>query len=276
MVCVWAPSEVAATPALERGRVILTRTGFALYPDEFALLDAGLIAGAKNISLAPAGALKHASAGPGERVQLKTMMARFAAFALDMVEAVAPPYRGALIRGRTSFRPAEIEGRQISPLKDDSRLHVDAFAAHPTRGKRILRVFANINATAPRHWTLGEPFDAMAARFLPRIGRRPAALNAVLAAARITKGRRSPYDDLMLGLHDAAKTDPRYQADCPKQAVAFAPGAVWLCFTDVVLHAASKGQHALEQTFYLPVDAMAEPERSPLHILEQMTGRRLA
>jgi MFS family permease len=35
------------------------------------------------------------------------------------------------------------------------------------------------------------------------------------------------------------------------------------------------GRCALEQTFYLPVEAMAEPERSPLRILERRLGRRL-
>ena len=36
------------------------------------------------------------------------------------------------------------------------------------------------------------------------------------------------------------------------------------------------GQYQLEQTFLLPVDAMREPERSPLRILERIKRRRLA
>jgi hypothetical protein len=275
MVCVWAPSETNATAALETGRVILYRSGFALHPEELRLRDPELIGGAKNISLSPDGTLKHSTAATPERVRLKTMMARFAAFSLDTVEALFPVYRGHLTRGRTSFRPAEIEGRRSSPLKDDTRLHVDAFPATPMRGRRILRVFANVNETAPRHWNVGEPFRPMAARFLPHLTPAPAMLHALYAAARITKGRRSAYDDLMLGLHDSAKRDLAYQADCPKQSVTFAPGAVWICFTDVVMHAALKGQHALEQTFVLPVEAMADPARSPLKMLEEMTGRRL-
>jgi hypothetical protein len=106
MVCVWAPSERSATAALEAGRIILARTGFALHPGEYALRNPALVSGAKNISLSPRGTLRHTSAGTPERVRLKTMMARFAVFALDMVEAVAPHYRGHLIRSRTSFRPA--------------------------------------------------------------------------------------------------------------------------------------------------------------------------
>jgi hypothetical protein len=36
------------------------------------------------------------------------------------------------------------------------------------------------------------------------------------------------------------------------------------------------GQFALEQTFYLPVNAMKDPQRSPLRVLERLVGRTLA
>ena len=41
-------------------------------------------------------------------------------------------------------------------------------------------------------------------------------------------------------------------------------------------HAATAGQYQLEQTFLLPVEAMREPERSPLRVLEKLKRRRLA
>jgi hypothetical protein len=274
MVCVWAP-KTSATALLESGRIVLYPAGFALYPEELRLKDPALCGGAKNISLSADGTLKHAAAPPAARLRLKTMMARYAAFALDLVQAVAPHYRGTLIRGRTSFRPAEIASRKSPVLKDDSRLHVDAFAARPTGGMRILRVFANVNDADPRAWQVGEPFADMAGRFLPSLRPNPRAINTLYAAIGITKGRRTRYDDLMLGLHNAAKRDQSYQASCPKQAIAFPSGSVWVCYTDVVMHAALKGQHALEQTFLVPVDAMAEPSRSPLRMLEAMTGRAL-
>jgi hypothetical protein len=42
-----------------------------------------------------------------------------------------------------------------------------------------------------------------------------------------------------------------------------------------VLHAALGGQFMLEQTFFLPVAAMLHPERSPLAVLERLSGRSL-
>ena len=41
------------------------------------------------------------------------------------------------------------------------------------------------------------------------------------------------------------------------------------------MHAASSGQYMLEQTTHLPIDALYEPQRSPLAVLERMTGRTL-
>ena len=79
----------------------------------------------------------------------------------------------------------------------------------------------------------------------------------------------------MLGLHDAGKLDAAYQEKAPRVALAFPPGTTWMCFTDAVLHAALAGRCALEQTFYLPVEAMAEPARSPLRVLERLAGRAL-
>jgi hypothetical protein len=42
------------------------------------------------------------------------------------------------------------------------------------------------------------------------------------------------------------------------------------------MHAALSGQFVLEQTFHLDIEAMAEPSRAPIKVLEKMTGRVLA
>jgi hypothetical protein len=80
----------------------------------------------------------------------------------------------------------------------------------------------------------------------------------------------------MLQLHDCMKRDDDFQAASPQTAVDFPAGSTWLAYTDEVSHAAMAGQYQLEQTFLLPVAAMRSPERSPLRVLERLTGRRLA
>jgi 3-deoxy-D-manno-oct-2-ulosonic acid (Kdo) hydroxylase len=91
----------------------------------------------------------------------------------------------------------------------------------------------------------------------------------------VTKTPRTAYDALMLQLHDRMKEDAAFQRESPQTAVDFPAGSTWLAFTDQVSHAAMSGQYQLEQTFLLPVDAMQQPERSPLRILEQLKGRAL-
>jgi hypothetical protein len=99
------------------------------------------------------------------------MLRRFGDAAEALLRDLLPGYAPALERARTSFRPAEIAGREYSPRHDDRLLHVDAFPSRPMRGRRILRLFCNVAADgAPRAWRVGEPFPDFARQFLPRAG----------------------------------------------------------------------------------------------------------
>jgi hypothetical protein len=277
----WQPPPDAAlqqraVEALEGGGVLLLpRLAFALSPEEQRFLSpAWSDARAKNISL-DAGTLKGARGQAKDLDGLARMIERFAARAGELVAALLPRYAPYVQRARTSFRPQPAVGRSLSWRKDDSRLHVDAFPSRPNHGERILRVFSNVNPAHDRVWRVGEGFAAMAQTFLPRIRRQVPGSAALLAVLHVTKGTRSEYDHLMLGLHDGAKADLEYQRNCPQQTVRFPPGSTWLCFSDQVMHAAVSGQHMLEQTIHLPVAALYDPARSPLAILQRICGRPL-
>ena len=272
------PPEVqnAAIRALEEGGVlVLPKLAFELRDDERRFLSPEWSNDrAKNISLDGA-ALKGARGSPEELAALAQMIARFASCAADLVTGLFPRYAPYVKRARTSFRPQPAIGRALSWRKDDSLLHIDAFPSRPSGGERILRVFCNVNPGADRVWRVGENFGAMAQRFLPRVRRQFPGTARLLAWLRVTKGRRSEYDHLMLGLHDRAKADREYQRSCAQQVVHFSPGTTWLCFSDQVMHAALSGQYMLEQTIHLPVAALYEPGNSPLAVLERMSGRQL-
>lgn len=277
----FAPEEQAAALAgLESGQVLfLPRLGFVPAAAEEPLLAPGALDDTrKNISLDPATGTLHGTALMGaERALLTAMLDRFARQATALLHGLLPRYAPMLERARTSFRPAEIAGRRAAPRQDDTRLHVDAFPTRPMRGRRILRVFANIAPDgAARQWRVGEPFADFAQAFLPRVRAGLPGQGWLMQRLGLTKGRRAPYDFLMLGLHDAGKLDERYQARAPRTEVSFPAGTVWLCYTDSVLHAALAGHCALEQTFHLPVAAMARPEQAPLRVLERLAGRALA
>jgi len=79
-----------------------------------------------------------------------------------------------------------------------------------------------------------------------------------------------------LQIHDRMKFDRGYQLTVDKKELCFPAQSSWIVQTDHVSHAALSGQHLLEQTFYLPVNAMMDPGKSPLKVLEQLMGSKLA
>lgn len=271
--------QAQAIEALEQGSVLFFPSlGFEILDDEAGLLSDGFAtANAKNISFdASTGLLRGTNAEAANAQRLKTVISRFATQAQSLVRNLLPRYAAHLQTGRTSFRPVEIKGRSSSPRKDDTRLHVDAFPATPVQGKRILRLFSNINPNAQdRVWHVGEPFESVADIFLRGARLQFRGEAAILRTLRITKSRRTVYDHIMLELHDRMKADNLYQSAAAKTEIRFPAGSTWLVYTDRVSHAAMSGQHCLEQTFYLPIDAMADPSRSPLRVLQRLCGRPL-
>lgn len=197
--------------------------------------------------------------------KMQSLMHRFADFAKAMITTTLPHYEQTIQWGRTSYRPAEIKGRQTSKRKDDTRVHVDSFAATPVNGLRILRVFCNINPYGePRVWHVGEPFFDVLTKFSADIPAYNAIKAKLLKLIKATKTLRSPYDHYMLHLHDRMKLDDHYQQTLPKHRIDFPAQSSWVVFTDHVSHAALSGQFLLEQTFYLPVNGMLNAELSPL------------
>jgi len=274
----FSPEEQKnAITALESGKVIyFPRLAFQLTDTENELLTPDLLEkGSKNVSFNPKNN-KIKGAYEQQKACLAMLMQRFFKESLNLIESLAPSYQEFLLTGRTSYRPVEAAGRQTSLLKDDTRLHVDAFPATPNYGKRILRVFTNINPIGePRVWHLGEPFEMVVEQFLPRLRSPWFGLHAILSLFKITKSYRSLYDHYMLMLHDEMKKSDAYQNKVNKTVMEFPAGSTWVVMTDAVSHAALSGQFLLEQTFYLPVHSMTKPELSPLKILERFLRRKL-
>lgn len=269
----------SACAALERGSVVLLpRLSFATLPGEERFLsEAFATEDRKNVNIRPGSREVRGARGTSEDLEaLGQMLGRYATMSARLIDAILPRYRAHRHPGSTSFRPCRIEGREQSWRHDDTRMHVDSFPSNPVRGRRILRVFSNVNPQSrPRMWNIGEHFAPFAERFLPRARREWPGSASLLAALGITKSRRSAYDHLMLQLHDAAKADTEYQRSAPRLEFGFPAGGTWIAFTDQVVHAATVGQFAFEQTFYLDLEGMREPRASPLAVLEELTGRRL-
>jgi hypothetical protein len=271
-------SRDTAMAALEDGKVLFfPQLAFTLTSAEARFLTPDLVGDSKNVSYNFATRkIGHCACADADKAAVAEMIHRFCGQAKALVENLLSFYKAGLTMGRASLRPVEAAGRAQSWRKDDTRLHVDSFPTTPLNGKRILRVFSNVNPSGrPRSWRLGEPFEQMAARFAPTVRSPLPGSLMLMQMFRVTRGRRSLYDHYMLGLHNAMKGDDDYQRTCPQSTFDFPALSTWAVFTDLVPHAVTAGQHQFEQTFYLDVEGMAHPEKSPLRILEKQLGKSL-
>jgi 3-deoxy-D-manno-oct-2-ulosonic acid (Kdo) hydroxylase len=275
-----ARQQAQATELLEAGGVIvLPRLAFHVGDFERRLLAPETVRpGSKHVSFdARTGALRAATIRPEHANALRQLLQRYAEQSFALVRSLFALYVPRLEVARTSFRPFEASSRVSSWRKDDRRLHLDAFPSSPNQGRRLLRVFSNVNPEGrDRIWNVGEPFEVVARRFLPSIPRPWPGQARLLRALRITRGLRTEYDHIMLRIHDGMKASAVYQASATSTQLRFPAGSTWIVQTDVLSHAALSGQYMFEQTFLLPVDGMRDPNRSPLRILERLAGRRLA
>src|SRR6266571_265849 len=186
-------AAVEATQALEAGDVVLLpELGFAVESGEASLFPPAILGTAKNASFDPAsGRLGGTTAKGRDAETLRRFIQRFSESAAALVNRVLPRYGDHLTRGRASFRPAEIAGRATTWRKDDTRLHVDSFPATPSGGRRILRVFTNVNPQGrARAWRIGGDFDQVAERYRSRLRVPLPGSGQLLALLRVTKTRR--------------------------------------------------------------------------------------
>ncbi|MBS0290102.1 MAG: Kdo hydroxylase family protein [Proteobacteria bacterium] len=272
--------QSAAVQAFESGKILLLpQLTFQLLEHEKIFFSTEFSHPRfKNISYNPSkDALRGTTCQAEHYDKLKKMLARYFLAANTLMNQLFPAYQHAIQAGRTSFRPIEIKGRVPKSFrKDDTRLHVDAFPMSPTQGKRIIRIFTNINPQGKaRVWRVGEPFRDVARQFLPQVRKPWPGRSFWLKTLGLTKSYCTKYDYTMLQIHNQMKADLKYQKNALQTEICFVPNTSWIVSTDSVSHAAMAGQYAFEQTFYLPVSAMKVPQFSPLRILEALTGHVL-
>jgi hypothetical protein len=218
-----------------------------------------------------------------EGEQLRCILRDYSQSSVEFLRTFLAPYAEKWKLEFASFRPIEEKGRPARLHARNDLLHFDSFPTRPTNGARILRFFTNINPSQNRVWLTSQTFEAFGPRMV-KAGGLTAPLenpllrgvNSLARALHLRKPNSSPYDDLMHRCHNTMKEDSNFQETTPKHRWEFPPNSSWMVFTDCVSHAVLSGQYALEQTFLIPQAALVEPQRSPLAILESLTGRRLS
>lgn len=217
--------------------------------------------------------------------QLLDAMRNYSKRSVNFLSKLLAPYAEKWQLDYASFRPFQEKGRPLRTRARNDLLHVDAFPTRPMHGNRILRFFTNINPKESRCWTTTEPFAQLAAKFGGQAGMPfPTGVSESPVAKMISMSKkfahqvglpvvlRSPYDVFMLNLHNFLKENDEFQKSCPKDFWEFPPNSCWAVYTDLVSHAATAGQYALEQTVIIPRSALVEPQKAPVAVLEKLTG----
>ncbi len=228
----------------------------------------------KNVSYEPrSGKLRGFSSGT-DAVRLKRALCTYSERIRSAAAQLLAPYAAGMEVDFTSFRPIEERGRNLTGRSRNDLIHVDSFPTRPARGRRILRFFTNIHPAQPRIWVTSTTFDELAPRMAQEAGliKYASPSGALGRIAQAFARGRTPYDRFMLRFHDYLKGNRAFQCGCVRYRHQFPAGSTWVVFTDMVPHAVESGQYALEQTFFVAVDSMLTPARSPLRILESIAG----
>ncbi len=265
--------------ALERGEVVrLGPCPLALSePDLEFLRTQRKTAGAhhKNVAYRPMQDRLTGYAG-ADAARMRALMRQFSEQSIALLRGLLSPYRFDV--DYASFRPLEEEGRPAKLRARNDLLHVDAFPTRPSRGRRILRFFINLNPSEPRVWRTGPPFAELARQFAASSGlldryRRDSQRRArsALFSWPPFSPPRPPYDRFMLAFHDWLKAQAAFQNQ-PHTRWEFEPMSAWMVMTDTASHAVARGRLALEQTILVLPDSLQAPRIAPSAILAAMAA----
>jgi 3-deoxy-D-manno-oct-2-ulosonic acid (Kdo) hydroxylase len=278
--------------ALERGEIV----HFAQAPielpseadQEFLRTALAPYLARKNVSLYPeAGRLTGLTAPSEVRERAQRILAEHSANVRAFLTSSMPAFTRGMRVGTSSFRPLEEEGRNLSRHASNELVHVDAGAYGATHGDRILRFFVNLNPSRERVWITKGSFRELFAehREAAQIEIGPLVPNAaerVLGSALRAASKpfpvlrmldSSPYDRRMRRFHNWMKDTPSFQQS-PSRTVSFAPFSAWMVLTDGVSHACIRGQHALVDTFLVPLANCSVRTETPYWILAAQTPPR--
>ena len=257
--------------ALERGRIVhFPQCPLALpEPEDQEFLRGGLspYLRRKNVSYYPGADRLTGLKAPRSVIdRAGRILSAHSARVRDFLHRGMPELTRAWTPGTSSFRPLEERGRGLSAHASNELIHVDAGAYGATHGDRILRFFVNLNPSAERVWISKGGFEELLRRHgeeagVCRGGLTPGLLERAWSGLLQVTGRAfpmarvidtSPYDRRMRRFHNWMKDTPAFQQP-PHHRFSFAPFSAWMVLTDGVSHACVSGQHALADTFLIPL-----------------------
>jgi 3-deoxy-D-manno-oct-2-ulosonic acid (Kdo) hydroxylase len=218
---------------------------------------------------------------PGQVERLCRVLADFSRETTRWLKAQFPCYARHLRPDRVSYCPVEEATRRIRLRARNDLLHIDSFSTRPANGRRILRVFVNLNLTEPSVWATSETFPRLLDRFGLRAGLPGRGLSLTRVWERLrelprllqpAQDPRSEYDAFMLRLHNVLKDSEDFQERSPRRLWTFPAGSAWMCMTDAVGHAILRGRHVLDHSYFVAPESLVLPDESPAAHLTRACG----
>jgi len=102
--------------------------------------------------------------------ELRRLLRDYSQRSAEFLNRFLLPYAHKWTLDFASFRPIEEEGRPARLHARNDLLHFDSFPTRPTNGKRILRLFTNINPAQNRVWLTSQTFETFAPHFARTAG----------------------------------------------------------------------------------------------------------
>jgi hypothetical protein len=223
------------------------------------------------------GALHHlASSDSTTNQRLQRILGAFAVRARSWLTDQLPGYAAGWQFGPVTLRTEEEATRSLRFSQREDLLHIDPFPDGPAHGRRLLRLFVNLNPTEPRVWATSDNLARLLDRFgatggFPSLEQSSWAWQVRQGVWQLLDARqrgRSSADDFLLRLHDYLKANDHLQERGPKRFWHFAPGSAWLVMTDGLSHAVLRGRYALEMSVFIDPATLVCPELAPARIVE--------
>ncbi len=184
----------------------------------------------------------------------------------------------------TRFLPAQATKNH----KMDNLLNIDLFNKRELLGNRVLCFCTNIDPENTINYITSENFETIVKKYtqskdliIPSI--RTTSLykkienkmKKAIKSIGISVNINSPYDNFMMKLHHFLKNNEQFQKEAKKNKCEFLPNTSWVFFSDAIAHSTIEGQNLLQQSLVVSKDALVNPEKSPLSVLERHTKEAL-
>jgi len=272
---------------LERGRIVwFARCPVALpeaSDQEFLRQALARFLKRKNVSYYPeANRLTGLEAPPEVTGRARRVLREHSQRVREFLKAAMPSFTAGWEVGTSSYRPLEERGRGLSAHASNELVHVDAGAYGATHGDRILRFFINLNPSTERVWMSKGTFSELWRKHGAEAGVHAGDLEPALperlyiGLLRAAGGAfpmlrvidTSPYDRRMRRFHNWMKDTPEFQrSEEGLEKFSFPPFSAWMVLTDGVSHACIEGQHALVDTFIVPLRNCKLRGEAPYHLM---------